>query len=138
MNQEQARTDVLTVLERIRAEFPDYALQVQSYNNEGIDQATQVDPYLEVEIDFLPGGGQLSLGQDPVVKQLGQIALYAVVKKGAGESHARRLLDFASPYFDMQVLGGVNTHATQAYRAKERDGLVYFPMLVDFYYTRTR
>lgn len=138
MNQEQARIAIMTVLEQIQAEHTDYPLHVEIDNTCSVDQPSQLDPYLEVQLDFLPGGGQKDLGTNPIVQQVGQLLLAAVVKEGTGTSRARRLLDFVTPYFDMVNLSGLETDAVQAHRAKDKDGKVYFPALVDFHYYRRK
>lgn len=138
MNQEQARVAIMTVLEQIQLEHTAYPLHIEIDNTSSVDQALQDDPYLHIELDFLPGGGQIELGQNPLVQQVGQILLAAVVKEGTGTSRARQLLDFVTPYFDMVNLSGLKTDAVQAHRAKNKDGKVYFPALVDFDYCRRK
>lgn len=134
MNQEQARVAIMTVLEKIQADFTEYPLHVEIDNVCSVDDPLQANPYLKVEIDFLPGGGQIELGQNPLVKQVGQLLLAAVVKEGTGSARARQLLTFVTPYFDMVNLSGLETHATQVHRSMTKDGKAYFPALADFWY----
>lgn len=138
MNQEQAHVAIMTVLEKIQADFTAYPLHIEIDNVTSVDQAQQANPYLKVEIDFLPGGGQMDLGRNPTVKQVGQILLAAVVKEGSGTLRAKQLLDFVTPYFDMVNLSGLETHAVQAHRSRTVNGKAYFPALVDFWHYRRK
>lgn len=134
MSLEQARADVMAVVARIQADFTNYPLAIERENLDEIDQATQTDPYLQVEIDFLPGGGQLDLADQPLVRQYGQLCLYAVGKVGSGTAELDKLLDFVKPYFNLKRCGIVNFHAAQAVRGKPANGLYYKPMWLDFWY----
>jgi hypothetical protein len=136
MSQAQASRDLRAVVAQIQADFTDYPLVVEIDNHSVVDQVTQQDPYLLVEVDFLPGGGQLDLAERPLVRQVGQLCLYAVVKKDSGTDAARRLLDFVVPYFELQTCGSVKLHAAQAIRAREVKGWWYVPTLLDFWYDR--
>lgn len=136
MSTAQASRDIRAVVNQIRADFTDYPLVVEINNRSEVDQATQQDPYLIVEIDYLPGGGQLDLAERPTVRQVGQLCLYAVVRKDAGEDAARALLEFVVPYFELQTRGAVRFHAAQAIRGREVKGWWYVPALLDFWYDR--
>jgi len=132
----QAGRDIRAVIEQIKADFTAYPLKVEIDNRSTVDQATQTDPYLKVEIDYLPGGQQLSIGTDVVVRQVGQVCLYAIVKEGAGTDLAAQLLDFVVPYFDRKVLGSVHLHPAQAIRGRPVKGWWYAPALLEFWYDR--
>jgi hypothetical protein len=133
---EQARLDIMNVINQIQADFSDYPLVVESDNRQVVDEATQDNPYLQVEIDYLPGGGQMDLGTRPMVKQVGQLCLYAVVKEGAGSAGAGHLLDFVLPYFDCKTRGIVTFHAGQRVRPIRRNGKWYAPVWFDFWFVR--
>lgn len=133
MSQSQARADIMAVVDQIRQDFPDYALQVETDNRTLADQADQAGPYLKVEIDFLDGA-QLDLADRPLVRQYGQLVIYAVDKEGNGSDAALRLLDFARPYFSLKRCGIVNFHAMVGTKAKKVNGLFHAPALADFWY----
>jgi len=136
MNQEQASNDIRAVIAQIKADFTAYPLKVEIDNRNTVDQAAQTDPYLKVEIDYLPGGSQLDIGEQVLVRQVGQVCLYAIVKEDAGTAAAARLLDFVVPYFDRKVLGIVHLHPAQAIRGRAIKGWWYAPALLEFWYDR--
>lgn len=131
---EQIRADVIAVLNQIKADFTEYALHIDPPNMSTVDRATQQHPYLEVEIDCLPGGGQMEIGKDnPLIKQRGQIVLDVVVKGAAGTLASVRLADFIVPYFSCKRLGTVQTYAVQGARGREIKGEWHQPFWVDFF-----
>ena len=137
MSAEQARIDIMTVVSQIVTDWTAYPLQVEAPNWDVIDQATQANPYLQVDIDLL-GGEQKTVGLRPVVRQYGQVLLCVVSKGGTGTSAGNVLGDFILPYFDLQTLGTVRTHAVLPVKGKGRDGWWYQPWLVDFWYDRVK
>ena len=110
-------------------------MNVESETRTSIDQGSQVNPYLKVEVKPIDGE-QASLGVNPLVEQRGQILLYACVKAGAGAALADTLRDFVIPYFDRKVLGFVQCYAAIATRPKEVKGWEYYPVIVNYYYHR--
>lgn len=137
MTYEQARIDVMTVIAQVVADHTAYPLVVESSNRAKVDQSLQTNPYLKVEIDYLPGGGQLDLGNTPNVRQVGQICLYTIAKGGSGEAEAAKLMDFVRPYFDCKRFGQINCHAAMAIRSKDIQGWWWVPMLTDFWFVRS-
>jgi len=133
MNLAQIQLDIRTVAAQIVADFSDYPLVVEIDNRKTVDQATQDKPYLKLEIDTLPGGGQLDIGKQVTVRQFGQLCLYAVDRAGNGTARAAALLDFAVPYLSRKVCGGVHFHAGQATRGKDIGGWWHQPCVLDFW-----
>ena len=131
----QSRTDIMTVIQQIVTDFPDYALVVSAEGREVVDEGTQANPYLQVQIRRI-GADQAELGARPLVEQRGQIYLVVKDKAGNGTSRAERLRDFIEPYFDMKDIGIVRTHAVEATSLPDEKGWQRFPLIVNFWYHR--
>lgn len=144
MNGSQAYAEIMKVVQQLVADHVSYPLKVDKDNRCTVDQAKQVDPYLEVEIKFMPDpdGGQIDIGSNPIIEQWGQIWLTAACKEGAGSLEAMKLLDFVVPYFDGKCLGTgtdrVHCRAVTLGAAKKINGLWKSPAIVNFYYHRRR
>ncbi len=136
LNLGQAKADVMTVVAQIVTDWTTYPLQVESDNRTVVDQATQVNPYLKVEVAPM-SGEQADMADHPRVLQRGQILLYAVAKGGSGEADANALLDFVAGYFDMKNIGTVRCHAATATTQKEIKGWWWCPAIVPYWYHRT-
>lgn len=129
----EVRQAVMTVIGQIVADHRDYPLKVETTNRDPIDQATQMDPYLQVTVAPM-GGEAAELGRNPMVKQSGQILLAAVVKDGAGEADALALIDFVLPYFSTKDFGNLHCEAGHAVGGRLIKGLWYQPAIVPFYH----
>lgn len=137
MNETLARQAIMTVLAQIQTAWTEFDLKIDSENRDIIDQASQQNPYLAIEIDFL-GADQMDLSPNPLVRQTGQLVVYAVEKVGSGTARAARLRDFVRPRFSLQNLGAGGTlhcHAAEIYKSKTIAGWEYFPVLVNFWYS---
>lgn len=128
---ETVHTEIMAVVVQAAADWADYPLKVIPPNRT-LDLAAQDEPFIDVEIDYLPGGGQMELGSRPRVKQYGQLVLTIGSRPGTGTADTRSLADFLLPYFDMKQLGLVKLHAVQAVRGVQRNGLWVQPLWVDF------
>jgi hypothetical protein len=135
MSEVTARQNIMTVIQQIVTDWTAYTLAVDSENRDLIDQATQVNPYLEIEIDFL-GATQADLGDRPFVRQVGQVVIDVVAKAGSGTAAASALRDFILPRFDLKVLGIVHCHEAELHRSKTIKDWDHFPILVNFWYYR--
>lgn len=133
MSQALAYDNIMAVLDQVVADHSAYPLVVEVENRNAVDQASQADPYLKVEIKFM-GGGQLDLADHPHVEQWGQLWLSAVCKDGDGTLASIRLLDFIAPYFQFKNLGLVQCRAVLRASGKSNGGLYRLPALVNFYY----
>jgi hypothetical protein len=124
---------VMAVVGQIVNDHTAYPLLVEADNRDVVDQATQINPYLQVTIAPMHGE-QAELGQNPNVKQSGQILLAAVVKSGAGTADAKALLDFVLPYFSMQQLGTIQCQAAYPVQGKSAKGWWYQPAIIPYFY----
>lgn len=136
--QTQASIDITAVIAQIIAEHTAYPLVVEQDNLGTVDEVTQTNPYLKVEIVFL-GVDQKELSfEHQLVEQWGQIWLTAICKPGGGTAAVKALLDFVTPYFDNKRMGVVRCRPVAAIKGKEVKGLWRQPALVTFsYYRRT-
>jgi hypothetical protein len=133
MDYERIRQDIATVIAQLQLDHVAYPLVVEIDNRSVADLTKQTDPYLKVEVDYLPGGGQLDLADNPLVRQVGQICLYAIDKSGAGTAGVSKLLSFITPYFADGAMGVVRCHPPQATRGREINGWWHQPLLIDFW-----
>jgi hypothetical protein len=129
------RLDVMTVVKQIQTDWTAYPLLVETDNRVIIDQATQANPYLRVEIVPLVSD-QMDLGAHPHVRQTGQILLYAVAKEGAGAALSEALLDFVTPYFDLKRFTTIQCHSVQAQKPIAKTGWWWNPAIVNYFYFR--
>ncbi len=132
---EQTRIDVATQVQAIVTAWTTYPLVVELDNDDAVDQATQTNPYLQVEIRDI-NGDQADLSHNPLVKQTGQIRLVVVVKQGSGTRRANELLDFIRPYFDLKEFTLVRCHAAEKFPQVKRNGQVFFPLVINYWYHR--
>lgn len=130
-----ARAEIMAVVARIQADWTAYPLVVEPDNRIVVDQATQTNPYLQVSIKML-SGEQLDMADRPKVEQRGQILLCVVVKENSGSAKAQALLDFLTPYFELQDFAQVRCHAFQAVSDSTVKGLTYYPGIINFWFTR--
>lgn len=133
MNQSQARQAIMAVVDQIVADHLAYPLVVETTNRAIVDMSKQTNPFLQVSIQHLDAE-QAELGQNPIIKNICQISLAAVVKDGAGVADAEDLLDFVLPYFSTQALGVLQLQAAARVRGRPHLGLWYQPAIVPFYY----
>lgn len=134
-----AQNSIQTVLAQIQADWQlatGKTLVIELDNRDVVDQGTQQDVYLSVEIIPM-NGEQADMADRPKVLQEGQILLSAVARCGSGASESNVLLDFLTPYFDMKDLANVRCHAVKAVQPKEKNGWRYAPAIVDYWYHRT-
>lgn len=133
MSQVQVATAITAVIEQIIADHTAYPLVVEQQNRSTVDQATQSDPYLKVEVRFL-SADQMDLADKPWIEKWGQIWLTATCKSGEGTAAVKTLLDFVTPYFELKKIGIVQCRAVTAAAGKELKGLWHEPAIVNFYY----
>lgn len=136
MNETLARAAIMTVIGQVVTDWTAYTLVVEPENRRVVDQATQVNPYLMVWIDFL-SAQQADMADNPLVRYTGQIVIHVVAKCDSGTKPAAALRDFIRPYLSMQNLGTLHLDVAEIYRAKEIKGWEHFPLLVNFWYHET-
>lgn len=132
-----ARAEIMSVVAVAAAAWSAYPLVVDAEGFDDVDQATQVNPYLKVDLIYLDGH-QLDLGEAPRAIQYGQIILDVVAKAGTGMLPTETLQDFLIPYFDMESLGDVQCHAASAHKGETKLGWEHNPIVVTFWYTRIK
>lgn len=133
MSREQVRIDVATVIQTIVDTWTDYPLVVEMDNQEAVDQATQTNPYLQVQIRHLDAE-QADMSDNPFVKHYGQVLLSVVAKEGTGTADSNKLLDFIRPKFSLKVLGLIHCQAFEDQSGKPVKGWWYSPAIVNFWY----
>lgn len=137
MSRVQVNQDITAVIKQIVADHTLYPLQVEQDNRTTVDQATQVKPYLKVEVKLL-ASAQIDLADKPWIQQWGQIWLSAVCKCGEGTAETKALLDFITPYFELNNVGIIRCQSVTAVTGKDVKGLWHEPAIVNFYYFRRK
>lgn len=84
--------------------FTEYQLNVATENRDLINPLSQVNPYLEVEIE-LGSGWQADLSPSPIHRISGLLILTVKCKEGSGSSQANRVLDFIYPKLQRKRIG---------------------------------
>lgn len=135
MSQVQAATDITAVIKQVIADHTSYPLVVEEQNRNEVDQVTQTNPYLKVEVKFF-SADQMDMADHPRVEQWGQIFLTAMCKPGQGTVGVKTLIDFVRPYFELKQIGIVHCRAVSAVDGKEVKGVWREPAIVNFYYHR--
>lgn len=132
----QAETEIRTAIAAFEtawaAAHSGTAVRVEMSNRETVSQGDSA-AYLKISIAPMPGG-QATLGENPVIRQDGQILISAVARAGAGVMPAKELLDFLLPYLSTKDFGLVKTHAAVATQPKTINGEWYENAVVPYYY----
>jgi hypothetical protein len=115
-----------------------YPLAIEAENRTLVDLASpQAErPFLAWELRFLPGGGQVSMGRDPIVRQFGQLYLIVKVKEGQGVAAVNKLRDFVIPFVERKDWAVTRTEAALAMDPVPRLGWYHAPLLVTFWIDR--
>ena len=129
---EQHRQSIVTAVEAAKASFTGYPLVIEYDNRIIVDTATQLDPFLVVNIRFLDGA-QADLSANPIHRKVGQIHLQAATKEGAGSAKALVLLEHFYRALQRSQFGGVRTRMASFAREQALKGWVYYPALVPFW-----
>lgn len=138
MSREQVRIAVATAVTAMQAAWKlakGVDLVVEMDNRKMVDQATQEDPYVQVEIRFL-SAEQADMADNPFIRTDGQILLSVVAKENSGTTKANELIDFVRPYFELKKIGPVQCKAVEDYPGKPKLGWYYSPSIVNFWYHR--
>lgn len=126
----------LLIMDRIAdmaAAHTDYPLVVEQPGFTTVDQVLQTNPYVMYFLDFM-GADQAEIGENPLVKCVGQLQLQAVYKEGTGEMAGAALRDFMRPYFSRINLGQVHFHVAEPYKGALIKGWEHLPLLLNFWY----
>ena len=133
----QAETEIRTAIQAFQtawaAAHGGVPIIVEMSNREAKDLGNTA-VYLKITIANMPGGGQASLGQNPLIRQEGQILIAAVSRAGAGALEGQAVLYFLLPYLSTKDFGLVKTHAAQAVDPKQIKGEWYDNAIVGFWY----
>ncbi len=92
-------------------------------------------PFLTWEIKFR-GGGQASLGKEPLALTLGQIIISSKVKEGSGTSESLLLLNHVIPFLEAKELSVIRTNVAETYDGFARQGWYFIPVIVNFWFHR--
>jgi hypothetical protein len=132
----QAETEIRTAISAFEtawaAAHGGTPVRVELTNRETVSQGDSA-AYLKITIAPMPGG-QASLGENPVIRQDGQILISAVVRAGDGVMPAKALLDFLLPYLSTKDFGLVKTYAAVATQPKQIKAEWYENAIVPYYY----
>jgi hypothetical protein len=129
---DQHRQSIVTAIEAAKLTFTDYPLVIEYDNRMLVDTATQVNPFLCVDIKFLDGR-QADLSSSPIHRKIGQIHLQAVVKEGSGTAKALQLMEHFYQPLQRGQFGGVRTHMATFAKEMVFKGWVYYPAIVPFW-----
>lgn len=127
-------SDIVGAIESARLAWNSYPLQVEYPNRERIDLATQINPYLMVDIVY-NSSLQMDLGPQPLISDYGQIHIAAGVKIGSGTLILAKLLNHVRGYLEMKLLLGVGVRTQAATLTLDRtaNGFYYQPMFIPFW-----
>ena len=92
MNREAARVEIVAAVQAAAAAWTDYPCLVDYDNKAFVDYATQVNPYLAIDIAYIDST-QMDLGLNPIAQAYGNLILAVCVKEGAGTRKANLLSD---------------------------------------------
>lgn len=135
MSFEAARADMVAAAQAALATWvgPPSPLLL-SFENQGIvDQGTQFDPYLCVDM-LLVSGEQLSMGATKAVATYGQIHLVTHTRENSGTLLGLKILDHFRPYFQMKAFSTIRTQAARPAGAYPVQGWLCQPLIVPFWY----
>lgn len=131
-----AYVDIATAISAIAAAWltaKGSTLLVEDDNRKSVDVASSAAsaPFLSWQMMFR-GGGQMSLGKDPLARTLGQVFLTTKVKEGSGARKSLELLDFAYPYLSGKNFTVVELDVGETYDAVTRQGFYCIPAVFNF------
>lgn len=135
MTIEAARLAITARFDVALAAYVGTAPKVQYPNRNLIDPATQVLPWVELDIVNI-AGKQLDLSPKPMSVQYGQIVITAFAKENAGSREAGMLLDYFLPWFELKELGIVRTQTGMYSKSNLAKGWEGYPVTIPFWWTR--
>lgn len=133
MSQTQARQEIAAMVEAARLAWTAYPLVVEQENRDIINYATQVNPYVSVDVLFYDGK-QMDLGPEPLQGVYGQIYLAVCTQEGKGTSAVSPVIDHMSRALSRRVLPLVRTEVPQPQPSVTRKGWYCQVILVNFWY----
>lgn len=133
MSQSQARQEIATAVEAARVAWTDYPLIVEQENRDIVNLATQVNPYVAVDVVFYDGK-QMDLGPEPLQGVYGQIFLGVFTQEGKGTSQVTPLSDYMGKALSRKDFALVKTGVPSPQPAVTRKGWYCQVTLVNFWY----
>ena len=133
MSQTQARQEIAAAIEVARVAWTAYPLIVEQENRDTVNLATQVNPYVGVDILFYDGK-QMDLGPEPLQEVYGQIFLGVFTQEGKGTSQVTPLIDYIGKALSRRTFPLVKTGVPKPQPAVSRRGWYCQVTLVDFWY----
>lgn len=138
MTIEALRQSLVGAVEAAKAGFSEYQLNIGYDNRFVIDPLTQVNPFLEVEIQLGPGW-QADLSYNPIHRITGLLILTAKVRDGQGTSKINRILDHVYPKLQRRRIGLALTEMPSFPRGVSKNGIygqsVVIPFVADKIYS---
>ena len=133
MSQSVARQDIAAAIEAARAAWTAYPLVVEQENRDVIDQVTQVNPYVGVDVVFYDGQ-QMDLGPDPLQGIYGQIYLAVCTQEGKGTSGVTPLMDYMNKALSRRTFSLVKTAVPKPQPYVIKKGWYCQISLINFWY----
>lgn len=133
MSQTQARREIATAIEAARLAWTDYPLVVEQENRDVINYATQVKPFVSVDVVFYDGK-QMDLGPEPLQGVYGQVYIAVCTQEGKGTSEVTPVIDHMSKALSRQSFPLVKMGVPQPQPAVTRKGWYCQVTLVSFWY----
>ena len=133
MSQLVARQDIAAAIEAARAAWTPYNLVVEQENRDIIDQVTQVNPYVGVDLMFYDGQ-QMDLGPAPLVGVYGHILLAVCTQEGKGTSGVTPVMDHMSQALSRKTFSLVKTSVPKPQPYVIRKGWYCQLSLINFWY----
>lgn len=133
MSQSVARQDIAAAIEAARAAWTPYNLVVEQENRDIIDQVTQVNPYVGVDVVFYDGQ-QMDLGPDPLQGVYGHIFLAVCTQEGKGTSGVTPVMDYMSKALSRKTFSLVKTMVPKPQPYVIKKGWYCQISLINFWY----
>ena len=133
MNREPARVEIVTAISAAAQAWTSYICQVDYDNKDHVDYATQLNPYLAVDIVYMDAQ-QMDLGTNPIVQAYGNIMLAVSVKEGKGTSQANLLMAHFTSALQFKLWPLVETYVARPQPNAYRKGWCSLLALIPFHH----
>lgn len=133
MTQAIARREIATAIETARLTWVGFPLLVEQENRTVIDHATQVNPYVAVDVLF-DDADQLDLGPSPLQRVLGRVYLCVAVKEGEGVAKSTQVMEHMIKSLSFKAWTLVQTKVASPRNPVARKGWYCLLTTVDFWY----
>ena len=133
MSQSVARQEIAQAIETARAAWTPYNLVVEQENRDIVDQVTQSNPYVGVDVVFYDGQ-QMDLGPAPLQGIYGQIFLAVCTQEGKGTSGVTPLMDYMNKALSRKAFALVKTGVPKPQPYVIKKGWYCQISLINFWY----